>query len=93
MIVRKIQKIAIVQYLHIEMHQIKRLEIRDLYNKHFADETYNAHRALDDVVAMERLFTKTPLASLLSSLTIWSMQRLIQEWNVQRNNTIHLLVR
>ena len=89
------QRIAIVQYLHIGMHQKKRLGIGNLYSKHFADDTYNAHRALDNVVAMERLFTKTPLVSLLSSLTIWSRQRLIQEWNnkVQRNNRIQLLVR
>ena len=73
----------------------KRLGIGNLYSKHFADETYNVHRALDNVVASERLFTKTPLVSLLSSLTIWSMQRLIQVWNnkVQRNNRIQLLVR
>ena len=37
----------------------KRLGISNLYSKHFTDETCNAHRALDDVVAMERL-TKTP---------------------------------
>ena len=61
---------------------------------YFADETYNVHRAMDDVVAMERLFTSTPLVSLLSSLTIWSMQKLIQEWNikVQKNKRIQQLV-
>ena len=49
---------------------------------------------MDDVVAMERLFTSTPLVSILSSLTIWSMQKLIQEWNikVQKNNRIQQLV-
>ena len=72
----------------------KRLSIGNLYSKHFADETYNAHRAVDDVVAMERLFTSTPLVSLLSTLTIWNMQKLIQEWNykVQKNNRIQQLV-
>lgn len=72
----------------------KRLGIGNLYSKYFVDETYNAHRALDDVVAMERLFTNTPLVSLLSSLTIWNMQKLIQEWNgkVQKNNRIQQLV-
>ena len=68
----------------------KRLGIGNLYSKHFADETYNAHRAVDDIVAMERLFTSTPLVSLLSTLTIWNMQKLIQKWNykVQKNNRI-----
>ena len=61
----------------------RRLGISNLFSKYFADETYNAHRAMDDVVAMERLFTSTPLVSLLSSLTIWSMQKLIQEWNIK----------
>ena len=72
----------------------KRLGIGSLYSKYFTDETYNAHRAMDDVVAMERLFTSTPLVSLLSSLTIWNMQKLIQEWNgkVQKNNRIQQLV-
>ena len=72
----------------------KRLGIGSLYSKYFADETYNAYRAMDDVVAMERLFTNTPLVSLLSSLTIWNMHKVIQEWNskVQRNNRIQQLV-
>ena len=53
-------------FAHWDASEKKRL----IYNsKHSADETYNAHRALDDVVAMEELFTKTPLVSLLSSLT------------------------
>ena len=45
-------------------------------------------------MAMERLFTSTLLVSLLSSLTIWSMQKLIQEWNIkeQKNNRIQQLV-
>ena len=44
---------------------------------------------------MEKLFTKTPLVLLLSSLTIWNTQRLIQEWNskVQRNHRIQLVIR
>lgn len=72
----------------------KRLGIGNLYSKYFVDETYNAHRAMDDVVAMERLFINTPLVSLLSSLTVWNVQKLIQEWNnkVQRNNRIQQLV-
>ena len=71
----------------------KRLGIGSLYSKYFADETYNAHRAMDDVVAMERLFINTPLVSLLSSLTIWNMHKVTQEWNskVQRNNRIQQL--
>ena len=49
---------------------------------------------MDDVVAMERLFINTPLVSLLSSLTIWNMHKVTQEWNskVQRNNRIQQLV-
>lgn len=65
----------------------KRLGIGSLYSKYFTDETYNAHRAMEDVVAMERLFTSTPLVSLLS-LTIWYMQKLIQEWNSKVQKTI-----
>ena len=75
------QTIKIVRYLHITMHQKERLGIGNLYSKHFANETYNAHRALDDVVAIERLLLRHLFVSLLSSLTIWSMKRLIQEWN------------
>ena len=72
----------------------KRLGIGSLYSKYFADETYNAHRAMDDVVAMKRLFTNTLLVSLLSSLTIWNVHKVMQEWNskVQRNNRIQQLV-
>ena len=72
----------------------KCLGIGNLYSKHFADETYNAHRAMDDVVAMERLFTKTPLVSLLSSLTIWNIHKLTLEWDakMQKNNRIQQLV-
>ena len=46
------------------------------------------------VVAMERLFVRTPLVSLLSSLTIWNMHKVVQEWNskVQKNNRIQQLV-
>ena len=49
---------------------------------------------MDDVVAMERLFVRTPLVSLLSSLTIWNMHKVVQEWNskVQKNNRIQQLV-
>ena len=74
-------------------HDVKHLS--SLYSKHFADETYNAHRVVDDVVAIEWLFTSTPLVSLLSTLTIWNMQKLIQEWNnkVQKNNRIQQLVK
>ena len=72
----------------------KQLEVSSLYSKHFADETYNAHRAMDDVVTMERLFARTPLVSLLSTLTIWNMHKVVQEWNskVQKNNRIQQLV-
>ena len=49
----------------------KQLGIGNLY---FADKTYNVHKAVDDVVAMERLFTSTLLVSLLSTLTMWNMQ-------------------
>ena len=44
-------------FVHWDASEKNRLGIGNLYIKHFADETYNAHRALDDVVAMERLFT------------------------------------
>ena len=44
---------------------------------------------------MERLFTNTPLVSLLSSLTIWNIQKLTQEWNnkVQKYYRIQQLVK
>ena len=46
-------------------------------------------------MAIERLFTSTSLVSLLSTLTIWNMQKLIQEWNnkVQKNNRIDTAIR
>ena len=52
-----------IAFLQTGLHQKKRLGIGNLYSKYFADETYNAHRAVDDIAAMERLFTSTPLVS------------------------------
>ena len=50
--------------------ELKRLGIENLYTKYYPGETYNAHRALADILAMEKLFTTTPLASMLSLSTL-----------------------
>ena len=43
---------------------------------------------------MEKLFTSTPLVSILSSLTIWNFQQLLQAWNdkINKNNRIQQIV-
>ena len=68
----------------------KRLGIRNLYSKIFPETAYDAHRAMEDVRAMEKLFMTTPLVSMLSSLTIWNFQQLLQAWNdkINKNNRI-----
>ena len=70
------------------------LEISSLFTKYFFDESYNAHRALGDVDAMVKLFTKTPLASLLSSMTIRNVQQMSNVWyeNMQVYNRVQKLV-
>ena len=82
-------------FAHWDASEKKRLGIGSLYSKHFPNKTYNPHRALGNVMAMERLFTNTPLVSLLSSLTIWNIQKLTQEWNnkVQKYYRIQQLVK
>ena len=73
----------------------KRLGINNLYNKIFPEATYDAHRALEDVRAMEKLFTSTAFVSILSSLTIWNSQQLLQAWNdkTNKNNRVQQIVR
>ena len=72
----------------------KHLGISNLYSKIFPETAYDAHRALEDVRAMEKLFTSTPLVSMLSSLTIWNFQQLLQAWNdkINKNNRIQQIV-
>jgi len=55
--------------------ELRELSIKNLYAKYFPGETYNAHRAYGDVLAMQKLFTTTPLASVLSlsNLTVKSV--------------------
>ena len=48
----------------------KCLGVTKLYMKLIPGSTYNAHRALEDVCAMEKIFTGSSLASILSELTI-----------------------
>ena len=73
----------------------KRLGINSLYSKIFPEATYDAHRALEDVRAMEKLFTSTAFVSILSSLTIWNSQQLLQAWNdkTNKNNRVQQIVR
>ena len=63
--------------------ELKRLGIENLYTKYYPGETYNAHRALADILAMEKLFTTTPLASVLSlsTLTIRSIRYMMSIWH------------
>ena len=72
----------------------KRLDINNLYSKIFPEATYDAHRALEDVRAMEKLFTSTALVSMLSSLTIWNFQLLLHAWNnkISKNNRVQQII-
>ena len=44
---------------------------------------------------MEKLFTSTAFVSILSSLTIWNSQQLLQAWNdkTNKNNRVQQIVR
>ena len=55
--------------------ELRGLSIENLHAKYFPGEDYNVYRAYGDVLAMEKLFTTTPLASVLSlsNLTIRSV--------------------
>jgi len=59
------------------------LGIPKLYAKLFPDSAYNAHRALEDVGAMEQIFTSSSLARVLSELTIRGVEKLAQTWTLQ----------
>ena len=54
-----------------------------MYAKLFPDSAYNAHRALEDVGAMEQIFTSSSLARVLSELTIRGVEKLAQTWTLQ----------
>ena len=58
----------------------KRLGVTNLYMKLFPGSTYNAYRALEDVCAMEKIFTGSSLASILSELTIRGLDVLAKTW-------------
>ena len=57
----------------------RRLGIGNLYAKYFPGESCDAHRAIGDVDAMIKLFTWTPLASILSSITVRNVQHMSNE--------------
>ena len=61
----------------------RRLGITNLYMKLFPGSTYNAHRALEDVCAMEQIFTASSLAGILSELTIRGVDKLARTWTLQ----------
>ena len=61
----------------------KRLGVTNLYMKLFPGSTYNAHRALEDVCAMEKIFTGSSLASILSELTIRGVDMLAKTCTLQ----------
>ena len=58
------------------------LGLGNLYAKYFPGEAYNAHGAFGDVLAMEKLFTTTPFASILSlsTLTIKPVKYMISRY-------------
>ena len=70
------------------------LGISNLFVKYFPHESYDAHRALGDVDAMVKLFTTTPLASLLSNMTARNVQHMCNIWNenMQVYNRVQNLV-
>ena len=51
-------------FLDYTKKELRGLSIENLNAKYFPGEAYNAHRAYGDVLAMEKLFTTTPLASV-----------------------------
>ena len=55
--------------------RIKGVKYREFICKYFPGEAYNAHKAYGDVLAMQKLVTTTPLASVLSlsNLTVKSV--------------------
>jgi len=52
------------------------LDVGNLYAKIFPDSSYSVHRALEDVCAMEQIFTASSLASVQSELTIRGVDKL-----------------
>ena len=72
----------------------RRLGIGNLYAKYFPGESYDAHRAIGDVDAMIKLFTRTPLASILSNITVRNVQHMSNVWykNMQVYNRVQNLV-
>ena len=54
-----------------------------MYVKLFPGSTYNAHRALEDVSAMEQIFTSSSLATVLSELTSRGVEMLANAWTMQ----------
>ena len=42
-----------------------------------------AHRALEDVKAMERIFSSTALSPLLTQLTIRSREQIVAQWHLK----------
>jgi len=49
----------------------------------FPDSTHNTHRAFEDVIVMEQIFTASSLALVLSELTIRGVEKLAQTWTLQ----------
>ena len=72
----------------------RRLGIGNLYAKYFPGESYDAHRAIGDIDAMIKLFTRTPLASVLSNMTVRNVQQMSNIWyeNMQVYNRVQSLV-
>ena len=60
----------------------RHLGISNLFAKYFLHESYDAHKTLGDVDAMVKLFTTTPIASLLSNMTVRNVQQMCNTWNV-----------
>ena len=63
--------------------ELRRLGLENIYIRYCPGETYNAHRGFADVLAMEKLFTTTPLETVLSlsTLTIRSVKSMVSIWH------------
>lgn len=66
----------------------KKLELENLFHKCFPGETYNAHRALEDVCAMKRIFSSDLLYPLLSNPTIQSKSNMVAYWQMLHHERI-----
>ena len=70
-------------FCKLDSSEKRRLGVTNLYMMLFPGSTYNAHRVLEDVCAMEQIFTASSLAGILSELTIRGVDKLARTWTLQ----------